>query len=225
MPDAQDGLVDVRVFVQARMSSARFPGKVLAPYRGVPIVRHVLDAARRALPGVEPIVLTSDQASDDPLAAFVDSLGTAVFRGPLDDVLGRFQRCLRAHPCAWVLRLSADSPCLSARLLQAVVQHPHRRDSDVVTTVCPRTWPRGQNAELIRAQVLAGLDGEALTAEDREHVTPFLYRHADRFRIVNVPSGDSSLAERSIAVDTVDDLRRLEALPMPELRRLTEAVI
>ena len=36
----------VRGFIQARMSSARFPGKVLAPFRGRPVIAWVIDAAR-----------------------------------------------------------------------------------------------------------------------------------------------------------------------------------
>ena len=32
----------MRAFVQARMLSRRLPGKVLAPFRGQPVIRHVL---------------------------------------------------------------------------------------------------------------------------------------------------------------------------------------
>jgi len=39
----------VCVFVQARMSSSRFPGKVLAPLFGRPLIQHVLAGVRQAL--------------------------------------------------------------------------------------------------------------------------------------------------------------------------------
>ena len=42
-------LTESRIFIQARMSSSRFPGKVLAPIFGKPIIDHVMKAAFQAL--------------------------------------------------------------------------------------------------------------------------------------------------------------------------------
>jgi spore coat polysaccharide biosynthesis protein SpsF len=203
----------VAAFVQARMSSRRFPGKVLAPFKGQPVIRHVLAAVSKAVP-TSPIVLaTSSDASDDPLAAYVSSLEIPVHRGSLEDVFGRFRTCLDRFPCAWVLRVSGDSPLLDPRIVRALVDRVEQssRRIDLVTTIFPRTFPRGQNAELIRAETLRGVDLDALTGHDREHVTPFFYRNPERFQIVNVTSGAPRLADMSFAVDTLEDLGRLEA--------------
>jgi len=192
------------------MSSRRFPGKVLAPFRGRPLIWHVVTAVGRALPEVPAVVLTSEEPSDDPLVEYLRSLRVAVFRGPLEDVFERFRLCAAAHPCNWILRLCADSPVLDARVLQAVASRADGTECDLVTTIFPRTFPKGQNAELIRVTTLLGIDVAELDPEDREHVTPFFYRNADRFRIMSVESGDSAMAVESLAVDTVEDLRRLE---------------
>src|SRR5687768_13033965 len=114
MPPAPTKL---RAIVQARMSSQRFPGKVLAPFRGRPIIDHVVAAIRSALPEVPVVVATSTEHSDDPLAAYLGSTGTAFHRGPLADVFSRFRGCLVAHPADWVLRVCADSPLLGAAML------------------------------------------------------------------------------------------------------------
>jgi spore coat polysaccharide biosynthesis protein SpsF len=202
-------VIPVRAFVQARMSSRRFPGKVLAPFRGQPIIRHVVERITTALPDVPVVVATSVEPSDDPLVAYLKSLGIAHHRGPLDDVFGRFRACLAAHPCDWVLRICADSPLLEAEMLQRVAGG-RAPGIDLVTTTLRRTFPRGSNGELINAASMAALDQAALDAHDREHVTPYFHRHADRFRIINVESGDPARAALSVAVDTIDDLIRLE---------------
>jgi spore coat polysaccharide biosynthesis protein SpsF len=203
--------VRIAVFVQARMSSRRFPGKVLAPFRGRPLLDHVLDAVRSALPDAPLKVVTSDEPSDDPVAAYVASRGIDVFRGPRDDVLGRFRRALDASPnVEWVLRICADSPLLSASVIRKVVEAA-RPDVDLVTTTHQRTFPRGQNAELIAASVLRSIDGLLdATAEDREHVTRAIHNRPERFRIVNVVSGNPELAQQHHSVDTIEDLVRLE---------------
>ncbi|MCU1282794.1 MAG: hypothetical protein JWM53_6340 [bacterium] len=200
----------VRVFIQARMSSRRFPGKVLAPFRGEPIIRHVLRAVERALPDLPRLVVTSVEPSDDPLAAYLEELRTDCFRGPLDDVIGRFRAALRAHPCDWILRICADSPLLDPEVLRRVVA-ARRDDLDLVTTTEPRTFPKGQNAELIRTQTLLAIEDRELDAADREHVTTLMHRRRDRFRLHNVEADGPSRATDSVAVDTVDDLIRLEA--------------
>src|SRR6185503_15435408 len=106
-----------RVFVQARMSSQRFPGKVLAPFRGEPIISHVVARAAAAVPRDAITVATSSERSDDPLVRYLEGEGVSVFRGPLDDVLGRFQACLSAHPCEWLFRVCADSPLLDHHVI------------------------------------------------------------------------------------------------------------
>jgi spore coat polysaccharide biosynthesis protein SpsF len=197
----------VRAFVQARMSSARFPGKVLAPFRGEPVVLHVVRAAAEAVGAENVVVATSEETSDDPLAAYLASIGVVCFRGPRNDVLERFRLCARAHPSTWVLRLSADSPLLDPNVVRAVVDAVSD-DVDVVTTALGSS-AHGTNAELVRSSALLAIDPAEASTEEREHVMPFFYSRPERFRIrpVEVEAGGAA------TVDTVDDLRRLEAAP------------
>lgn len=205
------------------MSSRRFPGKVLAPFRGVPSIDQVVGALRRALPDAPVLVLTSDLPSDDPLAAYLASRGQSCFRGSRDDVLARFLGGLGALPCAWVLRICADSPVLNEVLLRAVAARTgpaHDAAFDLITTIAPRSFPKGQNAEIIRADVLRAVSSEPdLTADDREEITRYVRLRPERFRIDNVSSGRPELAVESLAVDTIEDLQRLEALDEVTLTR------
>jgi spore coat polysaccharide biosynthesis protein SpsF len=192
------------------MSSRRFPGKVLAPFRGRPIIWHVLDRVAQALPELPRVVVTSTDASDDPLAAYLDKLGASYFRGPLDDVFERFRLAAKARNAPWLMRICADSPLLDSRVLHAVADAKDP-SLDLITTTAPRTFPKGHNAELINTATFAAIDAAELDADDREHVTRFLHRQPHRFKLRNVESGDPSLAALELAVDTIDDLRRLEA--------------
>lgn len=202
------------------MSSRRFPGKVLAPFRGQPLISHVLAAAERALPRAQVVVATSTGPEDDPLALYCEARGLAVFRGDRDDVFGRFRACAAAHPCDWILRLNADSPLLDPGVLEAVFAAA-RDDADLVTTTFPRTFPRGQNAELIRAEPFLTMDASRLTADDREHVTAVYYRRATEFRILSVRARETWTSDAGLAVDTLDDLTRLERLSPADIAAIT----
>ena len=203
---------DFRVFVQARMSSARFPGKVLAPFRGRPIIDHVLSRIAQAVPSDRTIVATSTEPSDDPLAAYLNGSGVSVFRGPLDDVLLRFQMCLEQFPCRWMVRVSADSPLLDSKMFARMLPYVERDDLDIVTNVFPRTFPKGNSLEMVRATTFAEIDSTSLRPELREHVTRLIYEEPSKYRILNIESEDGDRSHSSLCVDTIDDLQRLDAL-------------
>jgi spore coat polysaccharide biosynthesis protein SpsF len=200
---------ETRVFVQARMSSRRFPGKVLAPFAGRPLIDHVLEQVAKALPRKRIVVATSTEPSDDPLVAYLRECGVKICRGPLDDVFGRFQECLNTHPSAWFYRVCADSPVLDPRLF-GWLQERSGADVDLVTNVCPRSFPKGQSLELVNSDTFRTISGAHLSAEQREHVTQVFYDNPSRFRIVNVVSSDARLSRTSVAVDTLDEFRALE---------------
>ena len=215
---------NVRLFIQARMSSTRFPGKMLAPFNGRPLIEHVVSRVARALPLSAVTVATSDATSDDPLALYVRELGVSVFRGPLDDVFRRFQLCLEGYPADWVFRLTGDSPLVDADLVRRMQTYSDEMNVDLVTNVFPRTFPKGRTLEMIKADTFLGIDSTRLTPYQREHLTTLFYDNPERFRILNIESGDATQTEVNLSVDSVDDLRRLEAIANGCDESLTRAV-
>ena len=196
----------IRVFIQARMSSTRFPGKMLAPLWGRPVIAHVISQVAQVIPLDRITVATSAEQSDDPLACYVRDIGVAIYRGPLDDVFARFRLCLREYPCAWFFRICADSPLLDSALLQTMLAYRTNMDVDLVTSI----FPVGKNAEMLNSATFAAIELNRLTAEEKEHLTKVYYNHPAEFRIINIESTEPSLAEKSFAVDTLEDLCRLE---------------
>lgn len=198
--------------VQARMSSTRFPGKVLAPLAGRPLIAHVLSRIGEAVPSERVVLVTSENATDDPLVAYVGgALGMTVFRGSLEDVVGRFQACLRAHPCKWFVRICGDSPAIDPGLLAWMLDRV-TDDLDLLTNVAARTFPPGESIEIVRVDTFLAWIAEKLTPEEREHVTLHFYRQPDRYRIRNVSCADAALSGRRVVVDTLEDLRALQRI-------------
>ena len=84
--------------VQARMDSTRFPGKVLRPILGTPLIEILLQRLGRATQVDQIVLATSAHPTNDELAAHAYQLGITVFRGSEDDVLDRY------HAAAGLLR-------------------------------------------------------------------------------------------------------------------------
>jgi len=197
------------------MSSSRFPGKVLAPFLGRPMIDHVVASVSAAISPDAIVVLTSTDKTDDPLAAYGERQGWNVFRGPLDNVFERFRLCAERLPCDWILRVCADSPLLDPELARSAIGTAVGGTWDVVTNVFPPTFPIGQSVEVLRVKTLESVDASRLSPEDREHVTRFFYSHPEEFRILNLQAGERHNLEPGGAVDTIEDLRRLERTGRP----------
>jgi len=193
------------------MSSARFPGKMLAPFRGRPLIAQVLERFCQSGLHSRIVVLSSVDPTDDPLADYVaNRCGVPVFRGELDNVVARFQAALGEHPCEWFVRISGDSPLIDVSLVQAMIGLSDR-DHDVVSNVVRRTFPPGQSVECVRSDVFCGLKSNDLTPDQREHVTKVFYDRPDAWRMRSVICAEPKWAGVRMVVDRLDDLRALEA--------------
>jgi len=192
------------------MSSARFPGKVLAPLAGQPVIMRVISQVAQVIPADRITLATSSETSDDPLASYVGEMGFTVFRGPLDNVFERFHACAKEFPCDWFFRICGDSPLLDPRILSLMLSYADRLDADLVTNVQVRSFPKGHSAEMLRTESFIKIDPARLSAEEAEHLTKVYYHHPHEFNIINIESGDPSLAQVCYTVDTIEDLLRLE---------------
>ncbi len=189
------------------MTSSRLPGKVMASVLGEPMIGRQIERLRRSARIDRLIVATSHEPSDDPLAAYCQGLGLDVVRGALDDVLGRFAAALADHPDAdVVVRLTADCPLADPALIDAVIARHHATGADYTSnTLGTRTYPHGLDAEVVRAEVLMQAARLSEDPHEREHVTPYIYRRPEVFRLAGV-TRRPSLAQLRWTVDVADDL-------------------
>jgi len=202
-------VTDIAV-IQARMGSTRLPGKVLADLGGRPLLDLML-ARLRPAPVDAVVVATSTSTHDDPVVRACRAVDVPVVRGPEADLLARFTVALQAFPADNVVRLTADCPLADPDVVgQALTRH-HETGADYTSNTLIRTFPDGLDTEVVRAAALQQAAEEARDPDEREHVTPFIYRRPERYRLVSFASGEALGAERW-TVDTPADLERLQAI-------------
>lgn len=203
--------------LQARVSSSRLPGKVLAPVEGRPMILRQIERLRRARRLDALIVATSTDPSDDPLAALCAAEGVAVSRGPLDDVLGRMLAAARPYAPEWLVRLTGDCPLADPALIDRVIAETLAAGADYGANAVEPSWPDGLDVEVVRMAVLEAIAAEPRTAAEREHVTLAIHRRPERFRLLHV-KGPRDLSALRWTVDEPRDLafvRRVYAALYP----------
>ncbi len=202
----------VLAILQARVTSTRLPNKVLAPILGQPMLARQIERLRRATTLDKLVVATSDDASDDPLAALCASIGVPCHRGSLNDVLARFQgACAAFGPADHIVRLTGDCPLADPAVIDAVVRHHLASGADYTANAIQPTWPDGLDVEVMRAPVLQRAFDEARLPSEREHVTPYIHKHPEWFRVEHV-KGDRDLSTLRWTVDEPADMAFVTAV-------------
>ncbi|KUG07395.1 cytidylyltransferase domain-containing protein [Solirubrum puertoriconensis] len=179
----------VGALVQARMGSTRLPGKALLPLPlggATSVLGHVIARAQAAEQVHLVVVATSTLLADDAIANAAQASEVVVYRGDEQDVLRRFHEAAVAHQLDVVVRLTADNPAIDPGYLdRAILAHLAAGADYTLTT----GLPLGTNLEVVNQQALATAFAQATAPEEREHVTPYLRRHPELFRLQTLDFG------------------------------------
>lgn len=201
--------------LQARMTSSRLPGKILMPVLGKPLLAYEIERLQRCNNVDDLVVATTTNTQDDTVAEWCNQQDVPCFRGSEPDVLERFHGAAQQAQADVVIRVTGDCPLIDPLVVDAVIAAYESNTVDYASNTLDRTFPRGLDVEVFSATVLTTCHQEAFDPVDREHVTPYIYRHPERFTITQYrqPSNHSHLRW---TVDTPEDLelirRVIEAL-------------
>lgn len=197
--------------IQARMSSSRFPGKVLAELEGLPMIIFMAKRVARAQLVDHLLVATSTDPSDDALVQALVAHGIDCFRGDLADVLDRFVKAARYARANHVVRLTGDCPLMDSDLIDRGLAALAEGDCDYVANVLPPSYPDGQDVECMTMEALETAWLQAKKASEREHVTPFI-REGNAGLRAKGWRGQLDLSELRWTVDHPDDLVHVQRL-------------
>jgi spore coat polysaccharide biosynthesis protein SpsF len=176
--------------IQARMGSTRLPGKVLRPLAGRPMLARIVDRVRAAASVANVVVATSDRDGDDPIRQMCAAEGIDCFAGSEQDVLDRFYRAAAMFDGDPLIRITADCPLVDPQLLTKLVGLFAEGGYDHVGVATGAgaiflgngRYPDGLDAECFSRAALERAWREAASPQDREHVTPFIWRQKHLFR-------------------------------------------
>jgi spore coat polysaccharide biosynthesis protein SpsF len=197
--------------IQARMSSSRLPGKVLQDIAGQPMLWHVVHRAQRVKSIDSVAVITSTSAEDDIIETLCKGKGIPYFRGSLEDVLDRYYQATIHFKADVVVRLTADCPLLDPKIIEQVVRTFHENSFDYVANILEVTYPDGLDTEVFSFKSLERAWREARLKSEREHVTVYILKHPELFRLGSVKQ-EEDLSSWRWTVDTPADLEFVRAI-------------
>ena len=195
----------VYALIQARMSSSRFPGKVIQELQSKPMILSQIERVLKSCSIDNVYVLTSTDSSDDVLCDILLDAGIRVFRGNLLNVNTRFLDFLENNPdCEVFIRLTADCPLSCSDIIDRSVTILKENNLDYVSNTLFPTFPDGMDVEVVRRDAFLVSTESNLTKYQEEHVTPFLYQNPQIFKLGNIVN-IVNLSKFRCTVDTKND--------------------
>lgn len=202
----------ITAIIQARMSSSRLPGKVLLPLGDTTVLGSTVRQVRKAKNISKMVVATSDQPDDDAVAVECGKLGLDIFRGSLDDVLDRYYQAAKHFGAEHVCRMTADCPLIDPSIIDRVAELYELGRPDYISTGrTDSTFPDGMDTEMFTFKALERAWKEAKLPSEREHVTPYIWKHPELFKLAEVRN-ERDLSHVRLTLDEPADYEVLKAI-------------
>jgi len=211
------------IVLQARLSSKRYPKKVLHEFWGVPMLEAIFKRQSEDLCNeyiknkgynlkVSYIVATSHEKSDSLIEEISHRNNITCYRGSLPNVLERYQEAVSLFEANnktkidIICRVTADTLTPDYRFLgEHLIWYLTNKVSYGATS---RDFPEGLKCEIFNRSMLTEAFLNASDDFDKEHVTPYIIRnYKNSFFPLEM---SKHITYKSVTLDTIDDAQRIQ---------------
>jgi len=192
----------IGIIIQARSDSSRFPKKIFQLIENHPMLWHVIQRCKWLKLPI--IVATTDRKIDDEIESITKSCHVQCFRGSTEDVLDRFYQTAKKYSLNYIVRVTADCPLIDPKQSFKVIELIKSLNLDYVR-LDEKSYPDGLDTEIFTIDSLEKAWQHAKLKSEREHVTPYIYKNSDKFKIKKIQF-DQNLSNYRWTVDYFDDL-------------------
>lgn len=200
--------MNIVAIIQAHMGSTRLPGKVMKDLAGQPMLVRVVERTYRARTLSNVVIATTELPADDVIIRLCGKQGWFCFRGSEDDVLDRYYQTAQYFHADAIVRISSDCPLIDPGVIDNIVSTyiSFQPDIQYVSNNLTRTYPYGLDAEVIKFTALEKAWQEDHNPSWREHVTLYILRHPEIFKMRGI-TNDKDYSYMRWTVDTPEDLK------------------
>ena len=196
--------MNVAAFIQARVGSTRLPSKVIMPLQDRTVLEHVVGRVRQSRLVEETIVVTTMNKQDLPIVRICAENEIRVFCGSESDVLDRFYQAAKLVDSRHIVRITGDCPMMDPDIIDRVVALHQEAGSDYTSNVIVERFPDGEDVEIFTFAALGRAWRDASLVSEREHVTPYLRKHPEIFKLSSLEC-ETDLSMHRWTLDTQED--------------------
>lgn len=206
------------IIIQARTGSSRMPNKIIQPFFNNQCILEILVDRIKKL-RFPVVIATTLHINDDIICQIADNNDVPSFRGSENDVLDRFIQTAYHFGFNKIIRVCSDNPFLDLTDLKFLVEKFDNSAIDYLGYNLDNNKPSilshfGFWAEAVSLNALEKV--QQLTSENlyHEHVTNFIYRNPELFKVQFIPVNPIVYFRKDIrmTLDTPEDFKTLKMI-------------
>jgi spore coat polysaccharide biosynthesis protein SpsF len=194
--------------------------KVLKPFwKEKALLECVVDPLVVAFGSENVLVATSDSKNDDDIESLCVDRNIQVYRGSEQDVLGRFILAAKGKKKKGIVRICSDNPFVNVGMVSMLLESRKLySDSEYISfELDSKPIIKSHLGLAVEFVSLSALEKvKKLTSSDlyHEHVTNFVYEHAEIFSItwLPVPHKLRNRTDIRLTVDTANDFQMCRSI-------------
>ena len=128
--------------------------------------------------------------------------------------MARYYGAATKYGAEVVVRITSDCPLIDPAVVDKVISFylTHKEEYDYASNTFPvLSYPRGMDTEVFSYKILKEAHQKAVDQEEREHVTLFIKRRPESYRIKNLPY-EKDYSHYRWTVDTPEDFALIEKI-------------
>ena len=201
----------VLCIVQARMTSERFPGKVLKYIdKKRSVLQFLIERLNKSKLIDQLVISCSDNAKDKKIIDFCKKNKIDYFAGSENNLLDRYYKTYKKFDGDTIVRITSDCPFIDATLLDKMIKKFFEKKADYLSNTIIRTFPDGLDIEIFKSTTLEFAKKNVTSLYDQEHVTPFMKR-SKKINSYNFKN-KKDFSDVRVTLDYRDDLADLRKI-------------
>ena len=197
----------IHVIIQARQESTRLPNKVLKIINKKTIIKTLFDRLKCSKLVDEIIFAIPKNNKNNELKKYIlKNKFKNLYEGSSEDVLSRYYGAAKKFSSDIIIRITADCPLIDSTLLDQMISKFINSKVNYLSNTLNPTYPDGYDIEIFDFKTLKKTFQNSKQKIDREHVTLYIKRNKDKFKVRNF-SHSSNLSNLRLTLDEEDDFK------------------
>jgi len=209
----------VGIIIQTRTGSTRLPAKVMMKADDeFLMIDYVINQLQHSKLSDKIVIATTNLDQDDIIYDYVTNRNILCFRGDETNVLQRHYECAKKYSFSTIVRIPSDKPLIDPTIVDTLIEKFQSSSYDYISNFSVNvdneffsSFPSGTEVEIFSFAALENAFKNANTADQKEHVTPYIYEHPKKFKIFTI-SSNNDLSKFRWALDYEKDLKLIRLI-------------
>ena len=198
----------VIAIVQARLTSTRYPSKILEKIGKITILEFLIKRLKKSKSIDKIIIAIPKDKKNFLIKKHIKK--TEIFEGSENNVLDRFYKTALKYKGKIIVRICGDCPFVDPKLIDKLVNKIKNDKVDYISNTINPTYPDGLDVEVLTFNTLKETWLKAKNKDDKEHVTRFIIKNKN-FKKINYKFR-KDLSNIRLTIDEKVDLEQLRSI-------------